>query len=172
MRRLAFFWDDEMKHVVVEGLRRLQQKHAICLMGYVVMPEHVHVVLLPHAPGEAQPIPISVLFNDFKRHTGFYGKQRLRDVWRSQGKLWSDPLNQWAHGEFGEQSLWTTRAYDFNIQEHATLITKLEYCHKNPVTRGLVDHPADWPWSSYRFYELHDRSMLAMDWDCRWPVVW
>jgi hypothetical protein len=104
-RRLAFFWDDEMKRVVIDGLRLLQAKHGICLMGYVVMPEHIHVVMLPHARGGDQPIPVSTLLEDFKRHTGYHGKERLREVWRQQGKLWSDPLNRWAHGEFGEQSL-------------------------------------------------------------------
>jgi len=46
------------------------------------------------------------------------------------------------------------------------------YCHKNPITRGLVHVAEDWPWSSYRFYELDHRSMLAMDWDGARPIVW
>ena len=49
---------------------------------------------------------------------------------------------------------------------------KLDYCHKNPLTRGLVDDPADWKWSSYRFYEFGDRSVLPMDWDGSWPIEW
>jgi hypothetical protein len=35
--------------------------------------------------------------------------------------------------------------------------------HNNPVARGLVAHPGDWPWSGWRFYYLEDRSVLAMD---------
>ena len=41
-----------------------------------------------------------------------------------------------------------------------------------PVTRGLVESPEQWRWSSFRFYELDDRSVLAMDWDGRWPIEW
>jgi len=37
------------------------------------------------------------------------------------------------------------------------------YLHNNPVARGLVAHPGDWPWSSWRFYYREDRSLLAMD---------
>ena len=37
------------------------------------------------------------------------------------------------------------------------------YIHNNPVVRGLVAHPGDWPWSSWRFYYREDRSLLAMD---------
>ena len=36
----------------------------------------------------------------------------------------------------------------------------------------LAAGAADWRWSSYRFYEHGDRSVLAMDWDGRWPIEW
>jgi putative transposase len=40
---------------------------------------------------------------------------------------------------------------------------KLNYMHNNPVKRGLVKEPGDWPWSSWRYYFLPDASLLAMD---------
>jgi len=171
-RRLGFFHLDPMKQVVIDALRVLQTEFRICLIGYVVMPEHVHVLLLPHARGSLDPLPISKLLNRFKQHVGYYGKECLRDYWRTHGHLWSDPLNRWAGNEFGKQPIWNTRGHDFNIDHEKTLYEKLEYCHKNPVTRELVNHPDEWLWSSYRFYELHDRSVLAMDWDGRWPIAW
>jgi len=171
-RRLTFFHDDSVKQVVIDGLRVLQQRFGVCLIGYVVMLEHVHVILYPRVRGNDLSIPISSLLHAFKKHVGFHGKQRLREVWRAQGSLWSDPLNTWATGKKNEQSIWTVRGYDFNVREQRTLIEKLDYCHKNPVTRGLVDRAEDWPWSSYRYYELGDESLLKMDWDGGWPIVW
>ena len=47
-----------------------------------------------------------------------------------------------------------TRGYDRNIFTEGELHEKLDYCHKNPITRGLVGYAADWKWSSYRFYEF------------------
>jgi hypothetical protein len=35
--------------------------------------------------------------------------------------------------------------------------------HNNPVKRGLVKEPGDWPWSSWRSYFLRNASLLAMD---------
>ena len=35
--------------------------------------------------------------------------------------------------------------------------------HNNPVNRSLVSSPADWPWSSWRFFNLNARSILEMD---------
>ena len=161
-----------MKQIVIDGLRLLQEKFGICLIGYVVMPEHVHVLLLPHTRGSLDPLPVSRLLNAFKQHVGYYGKECLREHWRRYGRLWSEPLNQWADGQLGDQHIWNKRGYDFNIDHEVALAEKLDYCHKNPVTRELVKHPEDWPWSSYRFYELHDRSILEMNWDGRWPIEW
>ena len=88
------------------------------------------------------------------------------------GRLWSEPLNRWASGALGRQTIWNARGYDFNILRREALVTKLDYCHKNPVTRGLVERPEEWPWSSYRFYELGDATVLKMDWDGAWPIIW
>jgi putative transposase len=171
-RRLGFFHTDPMKQVVIDGLRLLQTKFRICLIGYVVMPEHVHVLFLPHTRGSLDPLPISRLLNAFKQHAGFYGKRMLREYWRTHNQLWSEPLSRWARGEFGARPIWNKRGHDFNIDREKTLAEKLNYCHTNPVTRELVNHPEEWPWSSYRFYERGDQSMLPMDWDGRWPVEW
>ena len=171
-RRLKFFHDDGMKHIVVDSLRLLQSKHRICMIGYVVMPEHVHVLLLPHAKGSNTPMPISMLLREFKQYVGFHGKARLRDVWRQKGQLWSQPLNDWALGRLGKQLIWNKRGYDRNIFSEHELHEKLIYCHKNPTTRELVATAEQWKWSSYRFYEMNDRSLIAMDWDGRWPIDW
>jgi hypothetical protein len=40
---------------------------------------------------------------------------------------------------------------------------KLNYMHNNPVKRGLVSSPGDWPCSSWRFYFLQDAWILRMD---------
>jgi putative transposase len=50
-----------------------------------------------------------------------------------------------------------------NVFSDNKLQQKLDYMHNNPVTRGLVSSPGDWPWSSWRFYYLEDESILRMD---------
>jgi|GEM_PF-3281179 len=110
-RRLTFFHDDGLKRIVADGLRVLQDRFGICLIGYVVMPEHVHVILYPHVRGNDDPIPVSMLLHAFKKHVGFHGKQRLREVWRVRGSLWSQPLNAWATAHKNEQTIWNVRGY-------------------------------------------------------------
>jgi putative transposase len=50
------------------------------------------------------------------------------------------------------QPFWQARYYDFNVWSERKRAEKLRYIHRNPVTRGLVSRPEDWPWSSYRHY--------------------
>ncbi len=51
-----------------------------------------------------------------------------------------------------ERPFWQARYYDFNVFTEKKRIEKLRYMHRNPVTRGLVSRPEEWPWSSFRHY--------------------
>jgi putative transposase len=59
--------------------------------------------------------------------------------------------------------VWNRRAYDMNIWSDKKQNEKIDYIHNNPVARGLVGSPGEWPWSSWRFYYREDRSVLAVD---------
>jgi putative transposase len=50
------------------------------------------------------------------------------------------------------EPFWQERYYDFNLWSERKFVEKLRYIHRNPVTRGLVARPEDWPWSSFRHY--------------------
>ena len=169
-RRLQFFRHESVNRVFVDGMRRVRQKLGVRWLGYVVMPEHVHRLVLPQTPGRNEPVPISSVLQHLKQFVGRNGKEALREVWRDRRSLGTAPLDRWAQST-GQKPFWKPRAYDFNITNHSTLLTKLEYVHKNPVTRGLVARPEDWAWSSYRYYELGDESLIVMDWDGAWPIV-
>lgn len=49
-----------MKHVVVDALRLLQTRFGVCLLGYVIMPEHLHFLVYAHAKGADAPVVIRV----------------------------------------------------------------------------------------------------------------
>jgi len=65
--------------------------------------------------------------------------------------------------------VWQTRFYDFNVSSESKRLEKLQYVHGNQVKRRLVDSPADWHWSSRRFYHLGDVRGLEMDRASDWP---
>ncbi len=79
-------------------------------------------------------------------------------------------MDAWALGS-GARSFWKTRAYAFTVTTEKALHAKLDSIHKNPITRGLVERAEQWVWSSFRYYEYDDDSVIAMDWDGSWPMV-
>ena len=62
-----------------------------------------------------------------------------------------------------ERLLWNRRFHPSNVYTEKKRREKLNYPHDNPVRRGLVSSAGDWPWSSWRYYYLHDVSALRMD---------
>ena len=48
--------------------------------------------------------------------------------------------------------VWQRRFYPYGVYSEKKRLEKLSYMHNNPVKRGLVHSPEEWPWSSFRFY--------------------
>jgi len=63
----------------------------------------------------------------------------------------------------GAEHVWQRRFYDFNVWTKAKRIEKLRYMHRNPVARGLVQEPEQWPWSSYRSYAFGEEGAVRIN---------
>jgi len=66
-------------------------------------------------------------------------------------------------GEELPARFWQRRFLDFNVWSLKKRVEKLEYMHMNPVKRGLVTHPKDWPWSSFSFYSKLKCGLIRID---------
>jgi putative transposase len=62
-----------------------------------------------------------------------------------------------------ERPFWQARYYDFNVYSARKHIEKLRYMHRNPVKRGLVENPEDWPWSSFRHYTTGHEGIVEIE---------
>ena len=60
-------------------------------------------------------------------------------------------------------AFWRRRYYDRNVPDNEEFIAALKYIHRNPVKRGLIEKPEDWPWSSYRHYALDEQGVVAVE---------
>ena len=58
---------------------------------------------------------------------------------------------------------WQARYYDFNVWSEKKRVEKLRYRHRNPVTRGLVERPEDWAWSSFRHYLTGEEGVVEIE---------
>ncbi len=160
-RRLAALAAPARRTLFARTLDKVRKRYRFALLGYVVMPEHIH--LLMSEPEAGTP---STVLQVLKQMTSRVVLKELRagcpgsSAHRLFTQLSVSPRS-------GKARLWQPRFYDFNVWSEKKKWQKLEYMHLNPVQRKLVKHPAHWPWSSFRYYAYGDTKMLAMD---RWPM--
>jgi putative transposase len=53
--------------------------------------------------------------------------------------------------------------YDRNIFSIEELHEKIQYIHKNPLRRELVESPKQWPWSSWRAWNENVNEPIEID---------
>ena len=160
-RRLPLLSKDRSRHWFIEALGRARQRRQFELWAYVIMPEHVHVLLYPKASQYDMAAILKSIKQPVARRAIRYLRQNAQDF--------LDQLRVTRAGR-GEWRFWQEGGgYDRNIFEENVAWTCVDYMHHNPVRRGLVEHPLDWPWSSARWYAELANVKLEMD-DCPpWP---
>ena len=129
----------------------MRRRYRFVVVGYVVMPEHVHLLV-----GEPERGNSSVVMQALKH--GFARRclaRHRRTMHPRQSLLWDTAV--------GEGRVWQHRFYDFVVFTAKKRVEKLDYIHENPVKRGLVLAPEQWRWSSYRFYALGERGPVLVN---------
>jgi len=153
------------------ALERVRRRYRLVVLGYVVMPEHVH--LLVTEPQRATlSTAIQALKLGFVRSLEGSGPAIPRS--RKSGETWGTPFSATTVSSPDTPAVphrfWQARYYDFNVWTERKRIEKLRYIHRNPVTRGLVAAPEQWRWSSFRWYwcgeagpvRINDTEILVM----------
>ncbi len=151
-RRLPLLGSKRARDLFVHELSRMRTEHDFQLVGYVVMPEHVH--LLMGEPKKGTPsTALQVL------------KQRVSRKMRQQkGKSPGQQTSVGFAEDPGEpRQFWQARFYDFTVYSSGKVKEKLNYMHANPVIRRLAEHPKDWPWSSWSNYAKNGEGLIAVD---------
>ena len=149
-RRLPLLRSGRARNVFVEILDEVRDRYGFSLVGYVVMPEHIH--LLVGEPKRGNP---STVIHGLKLRVS----KRMR---RMRRKAAAVQKTFPSHGLVAPR-FWQARFYDFNVFSAKKRREKLEYMHRNPVTRGLVKDPKDWVWSSDASYSGRGTPLAAID---------
>jgi putative transposase len=122
------------------------------LVGYVVMPEHVHLLI-----GESRKGNPSVVLKVLKQRVS-------RDLRREKCTMAAREMDSpFKRDDEGRPCFWQARFYDFNVYSAKKKKEKLEYMHSNPVKRGLIGDPSAWVWSSFSFYAGDGRRLVTID---------
>lgn len=139
-RRMPLLDSGDSRDLFTKLLDQVRNRFKFALVGYVVMPEHIHLLI-----GEPATHTPSVVLQMLKQETS--RQMRLR------------------HGPAisGFPQFWERRFYDFNVWSQKKKDEKLTYMHMNPVKRGLVVDPREWLWSSFLFYLRGEHGKIRID---------
>lgn len=117
----AVFQVPENAEIVIEALFNYRARKAYALHEFVVMPDHLHLLLTPSSTASLEK-GIQLIKGG--------SSHRIHKV-RSQ-----------------KMEIWQVGFYDWTIRDHNDWQAKVEYIHNNPVRAKLVQKPEDWPYSS------------------------
>jgi putative transposase len=120
--RAACFFAEEDYRFYLHWLRLLSARHRCAIHAYVLMTNHVHLLLTPERPGSESRLMQAM---------GRRYVQYVNRFYKRSGTLWE--------GRF--------KASIVHAEEY--LLKCYRYIELNPVRAGMVLHPADYPWSSY-----------------------
>jgi putative transposase len=135
-QRRPYLGTPEARNLFEDALERMRIRYGFFVKAYVVMPEHVHLLL-----------------SETNTKTLYLAIQAIKlSVARRRA----------------ERPFWLSRYYDFNVFTESKVTEKIDYLHRNPVARGLVAHPQEWKWSSFRHWFTGEEGTVQIE--SHWTV--
>ena len=138
-RRLPLLNNNSIRALFVERLKIVTEEHHVCLLAWVIMPEHTHLLLFPEDD------------TDIGRFTHALKRPFAEAVLRRWKQLNAPVLQQIKHGD-GYRYWQTGGGYDRNLITTQAVLEKATYIHENPVRRNLAAVSTDYVWSSARWH--------------------
>jgi putative transposase len=139
------------RNLFVKELLRVRLEYDFRLVKYVVMPNHVHLLM-----SEPQKGTVSTVLQMLK--------QRVARTIHKHNTTPREEQIAFAFECGGDKprAFWQARFYDFNVYSKGKRKEKLNYMHANPMTRKLVKHPREWAWSSWANY-MGESGLVEID---------
>ncbi len=154
--RLCIFTRPSFIIPIIDSLNYYRYQYACKLIGYVIMPDHIHLLIWPQ---DARIV--TDFMRDFKRFTS----GRITRQAKLEGKIdWLAKFVEAGHKTSrADYKVWQDSFWEQTIYTKRFLTQKLNYIHMNPVRAGICKAPQDYLYSSYRNYFLHDNQLIEID---------
>jgi REP element-mobilizing transposase RayT len=123
-RQRILEWNDD-KELFLKSLQKFKSRFAFKLFGFVLMDNHVHLVIRTNSK-----VNISKIMHAIELSYSV----KFRKKYAYSGYVWQ--------GRFKSNV----------IDDENYILECINYIHNNPVRAGMVERIEDYPWSSYHFY--------------------
>lgn len=157
--RMKIFKSDKCCEIFIEVLKEIKEKHPFKLVAYVIMPDHVHLIVNP------LECEINKVLMKLKGKSA-----KLIIDWLKENSYQTSLEKLAINIKDREYAVWQRDSSAIDLFSHKFLRQKLNYIHLNPIRANLCDHPAKWKWSSYHAYLPHktDEVPIEIDWQSFW----
>ncbi len=145
---------ESCKWTISESINFLNTKYNAATLGYVIMPNHIHLILYFKKGNQ-----LSNWMRDLKKFTSVMVRQKIE----KSGNI--DLLEKLRVPDRKQVfKVWQDRFDDLYLANKKLLEMKLQYIHTNPMQEhwNLVNKPEDWPYSSAMFYELSKQPLVMV----------
>ena len=154
----VFSLSEKYALIVINNLKFYRKKFGFLLYGFVIMPDHYHIVI-----DTLDRFDIIKIKEDMNK---YISREIIQDL-KIQNpeileKLQIETPRRKGHRP-NKYRLFQKGRYDFEIVTDIKLLEKLEYMHYNPVRANLVENPEDYPFSSARNYFQENNSLIELD---------
>ena len=145
------FTRKEIKDIFIDSLKYCQENKGLIVCCYVIMSNHVHLIL----QAEERSDGLSAIIRDLKKFTSKKIINWIQNNYAESRKDWMLPI-------FQDHGLNNTNNHKFQLWQqryHAKLLSYpkftyrvINYIHNNPVKAGIVDNAEHYKYSSARSY--------------------
>jgi putative transposase len=135
---------DERKDILMESLKFMINDKRIWLYGFVIMPNHIHLMWRRQAAWVEKSTE-----QMFLKFTAQQIKFRLIESSPAELEQYRSTQSDRIY------HFWERRPYKATMYNRKVAHQKLDYMHENPVKAGLCEYAEDYKYSSARFYELN-----------------
>lgn len=126
------------------AVRATRAERPFAIDAWVVLPDHMHCVWTLPEGDCGYRVRIGAIKSRFTRRVGLHPTP-------AQGVVGWNPTLRWpSKVRKGDAGIWQRRFWEHHIRDGEDYAAHVRYCWFNPVKHGLVEDPAQWPYSSYR----------------------
>ena len=154
-RRLPLLTNDVWREMFCRAIEKALVKREWRLVAFVLMPEHVHLLVYPMT----RPVRVDRFLAMLKQP---YSVRVRRLLESNRSPLLKQLTVQERPGKWTFRYWQEGPGHDRNFSTEAATMAAIDYIHENPVRRGLVRTATDWKWSSARWY-ASDRQIIDPD---------
>lgn len=143
------FTRKKYRDFILENLSFCRKQKGLFLFGYVIMSNHIHLVV------QQKDGQLSSWVRDFKKFSSKKLLKMIAEIPEERRKEWFKMIFEY-HAKYNKRNVdiqfWTHENHAVELHNVDMIESRMNYIHENPVRAGIVENAEDYLYSSARDY--------------------